>query len=573
MGKLFDKAKEQETLHRAWHRIRANGRCSSSSETRAAIEQFDQSARKNILQLQSEVRSGFVFDPQIGVTKNKFSGGKRGLVLASVKNRILERAILDTLQSKNKFVQQILSQPTSVGGVPNRSVPHGLNLIDQSFKSGATHFVRSDISGFFDHIPRKKVLDLLGETISDERFLTLLNDATTVTLSNEKALGEDRRIFPTDDEGVAQGSPLSPLFGNILLYEFDQKMNGRDVVCIRYIDDFLILGKSESKVRKAYNSASRFLQELGMKCHDPFAARVDKNKSDFGHVSSGFVFLGYQCEPGLFQPSKAARQSICKSVDAHLSFGRRAISEVIEEESSFFRRQRYAQTLSLVDQVLRGWGQAFSYGNAPSTLLHLDQEIDEKLNNFHKWYSRHLEGKDWRAKRRGGGVGLLQDIKPKTFDNVPFSLEKPPSVRVTSKMITISTDGSAIVQGRARGKNNGPGGWAFVCHNDDYESSGKEPSTTNNRMELTAVIQALKYTPQELPILIRTDSKYVHDIVNRGNIIKFNNDLWRDFQALSSGRRLKIVWVRGHSGDVYNERADKLAGERANEMAAELRSR
>nr|WP_283810353.1 reverse transcriptase domain-containing protein [Pontibrevibacter nitratireducens] len=218
VGKLFELCRKQDALHKAWRRIRANGARSKSEETRSAIEDFDRTANRDILRIQRRLREGtFEFDPQKGVLKSKSSGGKRGIVMASVHNRIVERALLDTLQDKVEVARQAGIQKSSFGGVPNRSVPHALKFLNDAFKSDHTFFVRSDISGFFDGIPRKVVLERIAHGVDDERFLKLLDDATTVTLGNEEVLGEDRSVFPTDSEGVAQGSPLSPLFGNILL--------------------------------------------------------------------------------------------------------------------------------------------------------------------------------------------------------------------------------------------------------------------------------------------------------------------------------------------------------------------
>ena len=173
--------------------------------------------------------------------------------MASVHNRIVERAWLDCLQSRCDFVKKVINHSTSVGGVPNRSVPHGLKLIKDAFADGKCHYLRSDISGFFDNIPRTYVLDRIAHETDDQRFLTTLEAATTVVLANERALGEDRSVFPTDVTGVAQGSPLSPLFGNILLYNFDIEFNNRGIVCVRFIDDFVLLANSE---REAYPADS-----------------------------------------------------------------------------------------------------------------------------------------------------------------------------------------------------------------------------------------------------------------------------------------------------------------------------
>jgi hypothetical protein len=107
-------------------------------------------------------------------------------------------------------------------------------------------------------------------------------------------------VFPTDEEGVAQGSPLSPLFGNILLYDFDREFNGRGLICVRFIDDFILLGDSERSVIRGFDNAKSVLQGIGPTCHDPFFGKPNPEKSCHGKVDNGFVFLGYDIRPGLF---------------------------------------------------------------------------------------------------------------------------------------------------------------------------------------------------------------------------------------------------------------------------------
>lgn len=560
MGRLFEHATKRDTLYRAWRKIHTNGRASKAQETRVAIEQFERTASREIHRIQERLRKGtFEFDPQKGVAKRKGSGGKRGIVMASVHNRVVERALLDTLQEKSAFIKNVITMPTSVGGVPERSVPHGLKLIDEAIKNGFNHFVRSDISGFFDHVPRKAVIDRIESNLDDMRFIEVLNEATTVTLGNEVFLGEDRAIFPTNDEGVAQGSPLSPLFGNILLYDFDNKFNQDRLICIRFIDDFILLAKSEHEVRKAFHDAKAFLAALGMSCHDPFSKTVKGDKADSGKVEDGIIFLGYHIWPGRIQPSALARKSIKETVNSHLSAGRQSISEVLKTGNSFERYQRYSQTLVMIDLVLQGWGQAFAYGNAPYVLDDLDKAIDESIANFRKWYARKMETADWKTRRRTGGVCLLSDIQPKTFDDVPITLEKGKRFVTTSKTITISTDGSVITQGRRLGKDRGSGGWAFLVHETGEEGSGSLSNVTNNQMELRAVIEALRYAPPTSSIKIRTDSQYVHDAIEKGSSIKKNQEMWGEYKKILADRSIKVIWVKGHTGDPQNERVDRLA--------------
>jgi RNA-directed DNA polymerase len=145
MGRLFDKATERASLRNAWYRIRANGLTSLASETHIAIEMFGRDVDRNIQKIQRRLREGvFEFEPQKGVLKKKKSGGHRGIVMASVQNRIVERAWLDCLQIHSGLVKNVISQSSSIGGVPNRSVPHGLKLIRDAFAEGKVYYVRTN---------------------------------------------------------------------------------------------------------------------------------------------------------------------------------------------------------------------------------------------------------------------------------------------------------------------------------------------------------------------------------------------------------------------------------------------
>lgn len=566
MGNYFDQATTQHALKSAWLRIRQNGCASPSFETRAQITHFEQDADRNIRRLQAKLHGGqFVFDPQTGVLKQKPGGiSKRGIVMASVHNRIVERALLDCLQDRSSYVRQVLDVPTSIGGVPHRSVPHGLAEIQKGFVQGASWFARSDITGFFDNIPRSKVINTLNEHIDDEDFMALLERATTVVLGNETALGDDRRCFPTDEQGVAQGSPLSPLFGNILLHEFDKRFNGRGIVCVRFIDDFVLVGETEGNVAKAFANARRSLAELGLTCHDPYDSRSDRAKSARGHMSAGFDFLGFRIEPGLMQPSLKARQKLLAAVDEHFRIGRRGINGCIRESDSLAHRQRYAQTQDMIDRVIKGWGNAFSYSNSSITLRDLDRQIDAKLKAFRRWFARRIQPLSDEQRRRAGGVCLLVDVPAKCLDELPFQLSRNRKrFRRSAATITVSTDGSVLTGVARRGRDKGPGGWAYIVHGNEHGVSGSCGDVTNNHMELLAVVTALQNLPADCPVHFRTDSRYVATTFNSFGTIRSNLQLWRELEEFSAHRPIKIEWIKGHAGDACNELADKLALEAA----------
>ena len=128
-------------------------------------------------------------------------------------------------------------------------------------------------------------------------------------------------------------------------------------------------------------------------------------------------------------------------------------------------------------------------------------------------------------------------------------------------MIEIHTDGACI-------GNPGPGGWAAIVVEDGRETelSGREADTTNNRMEMTAVISGLDHVPDASPVTISSDSTYVINTMTRNWKRRANNDLWTKLDTATAGRDVRWEWVRGHSGHPMNERADALARREAKSL-------
>jgi ribonuclease HI len=136
-----------------------------------------------------------------------------------------------------------------------------------------------------------------------------------------------------------------------------------------------------------------------------------------------------------------------------------------------------------------------------------------------------------------------------------------------NETVVIYTDGAC------KG-NPGPGGWGAFLQWGDHEKElyGGEANTTNNRMELTAVIQALGSLKRNCAVAVYTDSEYVkngittwiHGWKKRGwrtadNKPVKNQELWQALEAQVAQHRVQWHWVRGHNGDPGNERADALA--------------
>ena len=136
------------------------------------------------------------------------------------------------------------------------------------------------------------------------------------------------------------------------------------------------------------------------------------------------------------------------------------------------------------------------------------------------------------------------------------------------KEVSLYTDGAC------RG-NPGKGGWGAILVYGKYEKelSGGERETTNNRMELTAAIEAMEALKEPCQITLTSDSKYLTDAINKGWLKSWkkngwkksdksavlNAELWQKIDELISKHDVTFVWVKGHNGHAYNERCDTLA--------------
>lgn len=110
--------------------------------------------------------------------------------------------------------------------------------------------------------------------------------------------------------------------------------------------------------------------------------------------------------------------------------------------------------------------------------------------------------------------------------------------------------------------NPGPGGWGcvLVCGEYTKELNGGVAHTTNNRMEITAVIEGLSaLKTKALPVEVVTDSKYVIGTMTEGWKRKVNGDLWKQLDEVKQGLTITWTWVKGHADNPYNNRADELA--------------
>ena len=434
---LYARLRSRTVLHRAWAKVRASGLTSDSENTRRITLQFDENWLRNLERIARDLKDyRFEFAGEVGIAPPKRKGkmGVRPLVLAPIRNRVVRRAILEVLQgyggaediSRRRWkgvpaIRRIMETPTSIGGIVDCGVPQGLALIDQAIRSRKCWFVRSDIQNFFTRIPKGDVNVFIRNAVNDVEFVHLFERALATNLENREELEERNlfKLFPDPKIGVAQGSALSALAGNIALRDFDSEMNGRGIVCIRYIDDFILLGSSETKVMAAYRSARGTLKRMGMDVYDVDDAQTrSAGKVDHGNIHGGTDFLGYRISGHSRQPCRAARSKFLAKLDKVVKDAKREMKSAAESLPISHRRC-YHQSMVELHKIVWGWSQSFRHTTAKHVFAQLDEQVDVRINALQSEARGLFETGDSRTRRRVMGLHLLAETQLEALPETP----------------------------------------------------------------------------------------------------------------------------------------------------------
>ncbi len=263
---------------------------------------------------------------------------------------------------------------------------------------------------FFPCVPRHEVVEFFKANVRDVEFLELFAKALETELENRGELEQWLELFPLSEVGVAQGSLLSVLVGNLALRDFDRCLNRGELTTVRYLDDFIILGNSAAVVSAGFQTAQEKLAKLGMTCYQPGDG---SQKAFLGSVANGFDFLGCRIHPDGVSPSRRARRKLLGEIVREISEAKRRIRELSQPEARRRAERAYVQTLASIDNKIRGWGDAYRFVSNRVTFAQIDGQIDEQVDRFQRWFLRHYIEADARTKRRITGVSLLGDTPPR----------------------------------------------------------------------------------------------------------------------------------------------------------------
>jgi retron-type reverse transcriptase len=316
-------SQDPRVLNKAWKEVKRNARLLSKGIDNTTLEAYAEESQKNLTSLRLRIRDGsFSFSDLKGTAILKPNGKYRPLKIATIEDRVVQKAIEQLIRKRLNDTYNLFNNPVSYAFIKTEDINDYDSNNPQTYKGvrGAIEKVQSYISSDYSWCLKADIIDyfgnvdverLLGDFIypalaPDESLNTLIKNAFLQEVKIEESVrkilaenGEDVTKYLINN-GLPQGSILSPLFSNVYLSSFDTEVSDDGLIVIRYVDDFIIMSKSKDEAIAAYKSVANKLDRLGLKIHDLNSQKTVIQETD------DITFLGIRLKSGGFYPSDEA---------------------------------------------------------------------------------------------------------------------------------------------------------------------------------------------------------------------------------------------------------------------------
>jgi RNA-directed DNA polymerase len=373
---LYDKVCRQDILQEAWRRVQSNKGASGVDEV--DIDEIREYGEAQFLgEIEQELRNGSYrvsLVRRVRIPKPGQPGKTRPLGIPTVKDRVVQMAV--KLVIEPLFEADFM--PCSFGFRPEKTPRMALSIIAEKTQTGYSHVVDVDLKSYFDTIDHELLMPLVERRVGDVRVLRLIR-----AWLKAGVMEEGKVTHP--DRGSPQGGVVSPLLSNIVLHEVDRQWCRGDgtmsnnIVLVRYADDMVLLARTESEARQAWELLQSQFAALRLV--------VNQEKSRLTTVEEGFAFLGFEFRKPprrllYMWPRKKACQHIRDRVRAVVrSFPSNASVDVVIQK---------------LNPVLNGWCTYFRVGNSNRIFHQIDWAV---LSELQLWLRRKHQ-RSWRSARK-----------------------------------------------------------------------------------------------------------------------------------------------------------------------------
>ena len=288
------------------------------------VTDFAEQQRDELRQLREELREGHYRPSSVRRAWISKPGSLelRPLGIPTVRDRVVQTALVHVIEP----ILDHTFHERSFGFRRGRGCHDALRVVEEKLAAGYVYVVDADLKGYFDTIPKDRLLAMVGKKISDRRVLSL------VKAYLDQSIMEELRTW-TPEAGVPQGAVLSPVLANLYLNPLDHQMSESGYEMVRYADDFVILCRNREDAESALAMVTQWVAAAGLTLHPDKTHVVDSRERSFS-------FLGYSFRGKLIFPRTKSREKFVAR-----------IRELTPRKSG----QSMQSTINEINQVTRGW--------------------------------------------------------------------------------------------------------------------------------------------------------------------------------------------------------------------------